>query len=369
VYKIYRGDELTLTGIQSGEDMRNTVPDNAGGGLRGLRARPSAELYQAVYDSYGINGLETSIDLGGSSSLNLLVTDGQNRYVIRVYRPYVTEARLADIQLARSELNANGVPSSEVLQALDGRQWIIFDGRLVELERYVESDANMGSRDHLMAGLPILGRVHSILRGISFSAEGRNPLFANHIEPQNAVSMTLQGTERIRGWSQSSDYQRMADAAEELAHSVSAGERELVPKLPRQVVHGDYWHNNVFFRRGRVILVSDFDFMGERARIDDLALTLYYFACSGESVSEQRLGQLRSLIDAYDEGLEDHLSVTERLALPLAMARQPLWSIGGWIALLDDEEAARRHAAGMLGEVEWALRIASELDKWQAAFS
>ena len=29
-------------------------------------------------------------------------------------------------------------------------------------------------------------------------------------------------------------------------------------------------------------------------------------------------------------------------ALPLAMARQPLWSIGGWVALLDDEEAARQ---------------------------
>lgn len=85
-------------------------------------ARPSAELYQAVHDSYGINGVDNSIDLGGSSCLNLLVTDGQNRYVIRVYRPYVTEARLADIQLVRHELCKHGVPSSEVLRALDGRQ-------------------------------------------------------------------------------------------------------------------------------------------------------------------------------------------------------------------------------------------------------
>lgn len=180
--------------------------------------------------------------------------------------------------------------------------------------------------------------------------------------------MTLQGTQRIRRW-KSSDNLRLADAAEELAHLVFAAERELIPMLPRQMVHGDYWHNNVLFLNGRVVLVTDLDFMGERARIDDLALTLYYFDCSDEPVSDKRLGRLRLLIDAYDEGSDDRLSIAERLALPLAIARQPLWSIGGWIALLDDEEAARRHAAAMLGEVEWALRIVRELDRWQAAFT
>lgn len=357
-----------MTDEQTREDMQKIVTDNAGGGVRGLRARPSAELFQAVRHSYGINGLEDSIDLGGSSSLNLLVTDDHSRYVVRVYRPYVTEARLADIQLARQELNANGVPSSEVLSTLDGQQWTVFDGRLVEVERYVECDANMDSWEQLMVGLPLLGRIHTILRGVQFSTEGRNPLFANHIEPQKALEMTLQGTQRIRGWNLSSDTLKFADAAEELAHLVSDSERELVPMLPRQMVHGDYWHNNVLFLNGRVVLVTDFDFMGERARIDDLALTLYYFDCSDEPVSEKRLERLRCLIDAYDEGLDERLSIAERSALPLAMARQPLWSIGGWIALLDDEEAARRHAAAMLGEVEWALRIVRELDRWQAAF-
>ncbi len=242
----------------------------------------------------------------------------------------------------------------------------MFDDRLVEVESYVESDAHMDSWEHLMRGLPVLGRIHTILREIPFGSEGRNPRFANHIEPQNALGMTVQGTQRIRGWKPSSDTLRLADLSEELAHLVAVGEREIAPMLPQQMVHGDYWHNNVLLHDGCVVLVSDFDFMGERARIDDLALSLYYFACSAEPVSEKCLGRLRSLLDAYDEGLDEHLSVVERAALPLALARQPLWSIGGWIALLDEEEAARRHAAGMLGEVEWALRIVGELDTWQA---
>ncbi|WP_308635783.1 phosphotransferase enzyme family protein [Paenibacillus silvisoli] len=350
--------------------QKDSLSDNAGGGLRGLRARPSADLLKTVCDAYGIHSLSDIIDLGGSANLNLFATDGHNRYVVRVYRPYVNEARLADIQLARQVLNAQGIPSSKVRLTLNGQPYILFDGRLVEVDRYVESDANMASWEHLAAGLPLLGRIHTILRDVQFSTEGKkNQPFANYIEPQNALGMTLKGIQRIRGWNPSAYNMRLITATEELAYLVSAAEQELVPMLPRQMVHGDFWDNNVVFRDGRIVLVTDFDFMGERARIDDLALTLYYFDCSDEPSSAKRLGGLRGLIDSYDSGLTEHLSMRERLSIPLAMARQPLWSMGGWIALLDDEEAARRHAAGMLGDVEWALRIIRELDRWQAAFS
>ncbi|WP_165822443.1 phosphotransferase [Paenibacillus montanisoli] len=356
-----------MTDHEIGKDIQKAVTDNAGGGVRGLRAQPSAELFQAVRHYFGLHILEDGTDLGGSDTLNLLVTDIQNRYVVRVYRPYVTEARLSDIQLARQALKVNGVPTSEVILTRNGHQWITFDERLVEVEKYVEKDARMAVYDNLMLGLPVLGQIHTILKEVQFSAAGRSPLFANHIEPQKAIDMTLRGTERIREW-KSSNHLRLAEAAEELAHLVFEGEQKLVPMLPRQVVHGDYWDTNVFIRNDRIVLVADFDFMGERARIDDLALTLYFFDCANEPVSKKRLSRLRNLIDAYNEGLSERLSIIERMALPLAIARQPLWSIGGWIALLDDEEAARRHASGMLDEVEFALRIVRELDKWQAAF-
>jgi hypothetical protein len=54
---------------------------------------------------------------------------------------------------------------------------------------------------------------------------------------------------------------------------------------------------------------------------------------------------------------------------PVAMARQPLSSIGGWVARLDDEAAARRHAASVGPELEAALRIITELGRWQDAFA
>jgi hypothetical protein len=81
------------------------------------------------------------------------------------------------------------------------------------------------------------------------------------------------------------------------------------------------------------VLLADFDFMGERARIDDLALTLWCVRCDlgaegGPAKDQARLGRL---VDRYDAGLDLRLSAGERAALPLAMARQPCRRLaGGW---------------------------------------
>ncbi len=50
------------------------------------------------------------------------------------------------------------------------------------------------------------------------------------------------------------------------------------------------------------------------------------------------------------------------------MARQPLWGIGGWVAVLDDATAARDHAAGMVTDVARGLHIVRAIDRWQQAF-
>jgi homoserine kinase type II len=345
--------------------------DNAGGGQRGLRAALSPELLEAIRDCYNLGNIVYVADLGGSANLNVLVQNEQLRYVVRVYRPYVTEARLHDIQLVRRELAAGGIPCSDALPARDGQPWIALNGRLVEVEFYVEHNAIMDTRERLQTALPMLGSIPTLLQDVNVGPDGKRPLFANHIEPQDVLDNTLRGTQRIRGWAASPAELYLADAAEELARRIAATEHNLVSTLPRQLVHGDFWDNNVLFRDGRVVLVTDFDFMGEHARIDDIALTLYFASLKyGAGLSSDELRSLLlKLVDAYGCGLAIRLSSAERAALPLALARQPLWSIGGWVALLDDEQSARQHAAWTVWEVDWALGILDELDIWQSAFA
>jgi len=59
-------------------------------------------------------------DLGGSLNLNLLVSRGDERLVVRVHRPSVSRARPEAIQHARQQLDAAGVPCSALVVARDG---------------------------------------------------------------------------------------------------------------------------------------------------------------------------------------------------------------------------------------------------------
>ena len=249
--------------------------DDADQGARGLRARPGPALLHALREHWGLGGSAGAVDLGGSSSLNLLVDAAEGRYVARVHRPHLTPERLAAIHQARTALRAGGVPCAPPVPTLDGAPWISLKGRLVEVEPYVEHDAKLDTWERLATGMPVLARAHNLLGRLEAGEAGRRPRFANHLEPAEVPSTVRRGTGRIGAWGPTHAERRLAAVAEELAELVTEAEAGLGSRLPRQLVHGDFWDNNVLFRHGRPVLVADFDFMGERARIDDLALTLH----------------------------------------------------------------------------------------------
>jgi homoserine kinase type II len=254
---------------------------------------------------------------------------------------------------------------------VDGRPWIDVDDRLVEVEQYVEHNADMNTWERLATGLRTLGVMHDALADLATGEAGRSPRFANYISADNALEATRRGVRRLRQANPSKTDLEVAANAEQLARFLSGAEHQHNGDLPAGLAHGDFWDNNVFFRDSELVFVTDFDYMGYRPRIDDLALTLY-FTCLEffeDPVSDRQLERLADLLRAYEDGTVRPLSAAERSALPLAIARQPLWSIGGWVVWLDDEQAARRHAASVAGEVQWALSLTGDLDRWRAAFA
>src|SRR4051812_50113775 len=73
-----------------------------------LRPQTAPHLIGALHNSYGIRG-EGLKDLGGSSNLNLLLagSDGR-RYVVRVYRPWVTAGKLAGMEFFKKRPGCHG---------------------------------------------------------------------------------------------------------------------------------------------------------------------------------------------------------------------------------------------------------------------
>jgi Ser/Thr protein kinase RdoA (MazF antagonist) len=305
-------------------------------------------------------------DLGGSLNLNLLVHRAGEPLVVRVHRPSVSPARLEAIQAVRDRLDAAGVPCSALVPASDGARWARAGDWLAEVERFIGHDGAMNTPPRLARGLPLLGRIHALLADAVISPAGRVVEFANHIEPGRVLAGTRAGVARIRSWHPAPEERRMARQAERLAGLVAEGEAPLITGLARQLTHGDFWDDNVFFQGEDPVFVADFAFMADRARLDDPALTLYYADTELGRNGRDRIAALRPLVRAYASGLGTPLSDAEQEALPWAIARQPLWGIGGWVAMLDDQRTARAHARATFPAIVRALELVADIPAWQA---
>lgn len=276
--------------------------------------------------------------------------------------------RLEAINAARQLLARGSIPCAERRLTRSGEPSAWFGDRLVEVERFVVSDAKMDDWARVEMALPTLGRIHSLLVGVDLGETASNPEFANHIGPGEEVFWATKASERISGWSPMTAEARLADQTLDLAERVHEAELQAgAHRLPRQLVHGDFWDNNVLFRARRVVLVTDLDFMGARSRVDDLALTLFFAGLSLAATPAGLLRRLPRLVASYEGGLERPLNDAERAALPLAIARQPLWAAGRWLAILDDEIAARRLAAAVPPEIAWARAILRDVARWRDA--
>lgn len=340
--------------------------DDAGGGGRGLRPSLTPELTAAVKQTWGLD-LEGASPLDGSTGLNLVVETSVPPVVVRVHRRHVTAARVEALQIARETAASGGVPTAWTIFGRLGERHVTVDGCVIEVEPFVESDASMDTRGRIRQAMPMFGRLHDALASARLPEAADDLRFGNYVPATDITSRTAEGARRIRTLDVS--LHQVADTAEALAHDVARAHSTIGPPLENQWCHGDYWDSNVLFRQGEIVLVADFGFMNRRPRIDDLALTLYFTLWDLDAAghSDPR-SELAALVDAYDSGTQRPLSNVEREALPIALARQPLWSIGVWAAQLDDPIAVAAHLQGHEKALQRAANILKDFEYWWATF-
>jgi homoserine kinase type II len=321
-----------------------------------VRVSGSDALVAEIADWFGRPVPPAWRDLGGSWTTNLLLEYAEGPLVARIHQGSTSPARLAAVQAARLAAIEAGIPAVRPLCTAEGHSSVTLgDGVLAELEPYVPWEQRMNNESLLTPGFGILA--------------GHTARYANHIHSADALAATRRGVARIREWGRP----RLNEFADQvLAHIevVDAAERPLRPAQRVQLVHGDWWDNNVLFRHDRLVAVLDFDFMADRPRIDDLALSAYFFLLQpgkGRPGPADR-AQLRRFVAAYDAAAQVPLSAAERAALPLAMARQPAWSVGRWVVELPEPEAIE-HATAAVAELPVAQAILTDLGSWKDELS
>jgi Ser/Thr protein kinase RdoA (MazF antagonist) len=317
----------------------------------------------AVEDLWGLDTVGWSVLVDGPAPVLALPAAGA---VMHVGREEVGAARIEALHRARARLAEDGVPVVELLTSRTGNTWQWSHGRVVEVEQRVDHDGRMNTWPRLRAGCSVLAQVHNAWIGLDLGREGEACDWANWISPADVLVRCEIAAGRLRTWGLgglAADVIRLAELTAE-DHG-----------LPTQVVHGDFWDNNIYLRHERVVAVTDFEFLGRRPRIDDLALLLYfadeqpYFDGAGFRDQRTRLAELTPLVHAYASRLATPLTHAELTALPITLARQPLWTYGIWLVADIDDDHARRDALATAPAVARALEIATDPEPWAHAFN
>jgi hypothetical protein len=106
------------------------------------------------------------------------------------------------------------VPCAKPVETLQRASWITLQGRLVEVEGYVDHDAAMDSWERLEVGMALLAQTHNLLRPLEVGEEGRRPRFANHLDPAEVALSVRRGTKRIQSWRPTAAERGLAAVAE-----------------------------------------------------------------------------------------------------------------------------------------------------------
>ena len=308
-------------------------------------------------------GWSVIVDDGMNTTIRLPTADA----ALHIFRTGTTHARMQALQIARGRLADGGVPVVGLVPSVAGRTWESVGDRMLEVENWVDHDGRMNTWERLRQGSLVLAAVHSIWADLDLGTDGEACDWANWIAPPQIAADAAAALDTLNRWQVGGLAQNVERLAELTCVEFSG--------LTVQVVHGDFWDNNIYFRGEDIVAVTDFDFLGRRPRIDDVALMLYfadeqpYFAGAGYRSAAVRRSDLTTLVTAYHQALEKPLSDLELTALPYALARQPMWTYAKRALDHPDQDRARNDAIATAAAVERALEILDEPDAWSHSFS
>ena len=336
----------------------------------GPRAISSPRLIATARSAWGLGPVTGTSDLGGSYNLNLRLQTSGDSVVLRVYRPWVSADRLSATQAIRVALRDLRLPVVAPLPTSSGEMTVMVAGRLAEVEPWLPDDGGTDDRERLLAAAGLLGRLHARLRVIQPAVPIVPAPVSNDLSPR-VFDDWLARTARAVAAAPRTDRTREARWACRAARTVALAMRRIPRRSGnRQLIHGDYGHENVRFTGSVATAIVDFDFLHEGDRIIDLADLAFSFHWMGEfgqldlPPADRDWDIVLDLIHRHDEFSDQPLTAEEIDALPLAMAAVPLhWIAASW--LLEDPVAAVCLVAPELAAAAWLVEHHDELSaRW-----
>lgn len=329
----------------------------------GERATLSSDLLATLTQTYGLDAITTFSDLGGTYNLNLALHTATGHYVARVYRPWITVERLTALQALKRELYALQLPTILPLPTLADATFTLFEERLVELELFLVNNRAYDALPFYLQAATMLGRLHNGLRFVGTNLKLPEPRVANYAPPETLQAWVSYVQQHLHATEPHAvQAQKTCRAAQALLEPILVWWRNHREALPQQLIHGDYGLGNLAFDQREIVGLFDFDFVARRERLFDLAYTAFWmlYRLPIKPLGQNMWNSVRQFVEHYEQASVLPLTDMERFALPIEMARVPIY----WIA----EAAFLPNPAKVVMHYTQHLALAEHLFKEQGAW-
>lgn len=241
-----------------------------------------------------------ALSLGSVNSNFRLVTASGDRYFARIYEEQGVDGARAELQLLR-RLHARGVPVSLPLAHEDGGDVALVSHKAFSVYRWVDGV-------HLCNALVTPERAGTLGRALA-----QVHLATPELGPLPEGRFGLPGVlDRLRQILR--DTQRFDVDVAFLEGKLDQYRAARDAGLPRGLVHGDLFRDNVLWQGESIVALLDFESASEGPFAYDLAVCLLSW-CYGDSL---RVDCARALVAGYER--ERPLLPSERAALPVEAA-------------------------------------------------
>ncbi len=223
----------------------------------GPRAEPNAALVTAAATQYELGTVTHARDIGGTYNFNLHAVSERGAYVVRVYRPWVTVERLVLLHRIKRTLVEHHLPVSLPLPGVGGASIMEYNGRLVDVEPFVQHDGVADTWERYATGFVMLGRFHQALEPFSMQLIQTPPLVSNYGTPAQLIGWTKHTRDQIESATPTAAAAlAVCDQALALLDLLQEGWKD-TPPLLHTGTHGDYGGENVLFRREQIVAILE----------------------------------------------------------------------------------------------------------------
>jgi len=254
-----------------------------------------------------------------NSNFFIHTQDGNKRYVLTIFERMVAEELPYFMHLMK-HLAANGLACPDVMQRHDGSLLFEFQGK----QGCIVSCLSGKTLDHLSkpqlhASGRALAQLH--VAGADFHERRSNPTGAAWLT-ENILEVLDKTTQRYG-----------SEAAALLTNELIFQQTAVAPDLPRGVIHGDLFVDNILFDGDQVSGIIDFYYAHNAAFAMDIAISLNAQAVTLPSLEQTNHAQER--VDAFLAGYQSirPLEESEHEVLPQLLR---LSALRFWVSRLYD---------------------------------